>query len=153
MTAKNKTTGEQYLLTLRVINEQCDPVTGASLKSFCDEEEFLAAGSELTQAQMKIRRMRGPCADYKTILLAILSVPKNPQAGADYAEMSTVIPLIRKIRAAARGDDLYLDKAEYTLLQDRVKNNKYGQVTEALYQFIADVDACAKVAVAPADSK
>ncbi len=75
---------------------------------------------------------------YQEQILQALSVPKNPQAGCDAAEMRTVTPIIDKVEAAT-GDYVMLEDAEHKEVAERMEKCKFTINHKALETMVDDI--------------
>ena len=78
--------------------------------------------------------------DYKNEIRTILSTPEDQQAGATIDEMRLAIRVLDVLDALDENADVMeLEDADYSYLQGRVQNARFGMVHPAIVQFIDDV--------------
>ena len=78
--------------------------------------------------------------DYKNEIRTILSTPEDQQAGATIDEMRLAIRVLDVLDALDENADVMeLEDADYSYLQGRVQNARFGMVHPAIVQFIDDI--------------
>lgn len=84
-------------------------------------------------------------------IIAILRTPKNPQAGAQYAEQVKTLPVIDKLENLKFPDvgtaDLLLEEAEWELLVDRMKTAGYLIISHDITDMVDTISDAEKVEV------
>jgi hypothetical protein len=78
--------------------------------------------------------------DYKNEIRTILITPEDRQAGANIDEMRLAIRVLDVLDALDENADVMeLEDADYSYLQGRVQNARFGMVHPAIVQFIDDI--------------
>jgi len=77
--------------------------------------------------------------DYQTQIVQFLSTPLNPQAGANYDEMSKVLPLIDKVKNAGDGHHLMVEDAEHALIVERAKAARFTINRQEIFDMLRDI--------------
>jgi hypothetical protein len=73
------------------------------------------------------------------LILDLLRYPSNPSVGADYLEIATVVPLIRKLRTiqdSPAGTTVSILDSEFEEVARRLRKGPYKVVTVALHDLI-----------------
>lgn len=77
---------------------------------------------------------------YRSQLLVLLKRPEDPSAGATYAELEKVVPIIRMLTELPEdADHILLEEAQFEEVCRRVKIAPWGAIEPALLDFIEDV--------------
>lgn len=97
--------------------------------------------------------------NYAKTLIGILATPENQQAGANYAEMNKVLPIIEKFEAVqeaiADGEVgsafVLLTETELTIVKDRVTSQGFRRISRDVFDMVKAITDCEEVTVEPTD--
>jgi len=76
--------------------------------------------------------------DYRDHAVQALCIPLDPQ-GVNYDEMSKVLPIVKKLKAAKVPGYVLLEDAEYDILVKRVKNLRYQTATVEVFEMLDEL--------------
>ena len=78
--------------------------------------------------------------DYKDTIMGLLTVPKDPQAGASFEEMVEVMPIHAKFRFNATDIGyILLEDAEHKIVVERLKGAKFNRNSAEIFEMIQSV--------------
>ena len=75
--------------------------------------------------------------DYRETIMGLLTVPKDPQAGATFEEMVEVMPIHQKFKDRPESAlFVLLEDAEHKIVVDRLKGAKFNRNSIQIYEMI-----------------
>lgn len=81
--------------------------------------------------------------NYKTQLIGIMQMPKDPQRGAGIEEVRSSVRVLEALEKA--GDDqVVLEDADYAHVVEKINSARYLMLTKEVLQFIDDMLAPGK---------
>ena len=90
--------------------------------------------------ELKVVKLVDNELNYRNEIRTILSTPEDQQAGATIEEMRRAIRVLDALDVLDEDAEvLELEDADYSYLQGRVTNARFGMVHPAIVQFIDDV--------------
>ena len=92
-----------------------------------------------------------PPFSFRDTIVTLLSSPKDPAQGIDYAEMKRRLDLIAKVEAAE--DHLILEEAEWRELNEVLQCHRFGGVHKHFGALGAAIENAARVDIAKTDKE
>ena len=92
-----------------------------------------------------------PPFSFRDTIVTLLSSPKDPAQGIDYAEMKRRLELIAKVEAA--GDHVILEESEWRELNEVLQCHRFGGVHKHFGTLGAAIENAARIDIARPDKE
>lgn len=104
--------------------------------------------AKVSEGAAAISVVGGTWAD---IIIGMLKVPKNPQAGASIDELRETLPLLAKFEALEFPEigpcEMILEDAEYVFLKGRIAVAKFTRIDADLLEMVDTINAAEEIEV------
>ncbi len=79
---------------------------------------------------------------YSEVVASVIKSPADPEAGANFDEISKTVPVLTKLAGVEVGGNILLENSEHDLVVKRLKETKFAVINATLLTLIsAFIDA------------
>ena len=137
---KAKTPAMMRKVFLPILNNNGEQAEDWAIEEMQEERAITELGKPLPEDLERRARERENYLDFRSTLIYVMDLPKDPSKGMKFSEMKQVMPILNKLEQAEGEEFVLFSEAEYDMIVERLKGHNFprGRQVRNFIQAVID---------------